>query len=233
MKIYLVMMMKSNMSKIFVSRYLEHDSVLLDHFNKNQWSTTHMSLIEFSSIAFEKPWADWLFFYSKKGVKYYFDQIPVQRVRSHKFACFGPGTASYLLDNYGFMPDFIGTGEKQSTADLFKDTIDDETVCFIAGQNSLRSIQEIWGDGVESSEVCVYNNRPRLSVDLGHYDVAIVTSPMNYESFVTNGGTTNCLISIGKTTSMAIKTKTPQCVYEESAEPSEMSILKTLLSVVS
>ncbi len=223
--------MMNKTKDIFISRHLVEDSMLLNHFDHNEITYDHRSLINFEAVAFDKPWSEWLFFYSKKGVKYYFDQLAVQKLRSHKLACFGPGTASYLLDNYGFMPDFIGTGEKTSTSDLLIEMISSESVCFIVGKNSIRSVQELLDNHIESVEICVYNNTPKTNVQLGHYGAAILTSPMNYEAFVNNGGSSDTIISIGETTSNKIKEIDPIALIHQSDEPSEMSILKTLTAI--
>lgn len=222
--------MMTKMSKpaeIFISRKLEEDSILLDYFNAKKLSFVDQSLIEFSPVKFERPWSEWLFFYSKKGVRYYFDQQPPQRMRSHKLACFGPGTASYLLDNYGFMPDYIGTGEKNSTTKGLLNSAADESVCFVVGRHSMRSVQELLGEKLEVTEICVYDNTPATTTNLETYKTAIITSPMNYESFIANGGSANYLISIGATTSQKIKELNPDRTIHQSEEPSELSILNT------
>ena len=222
--------MMTRMSKpadIFISRKLEEDSILLDYFKSKKLSFLDQSLIDFSPVKFERPWSEWLFFYSKNGVRYYFDQQPPQRMRSHKLACFGPGTASYLLDNYGFMPDFIGTGEKNSTAVGLLNSASNESVCFVLGRQSIRSVQELVGEKLEATEICVYDNTPITTSNLQTYKTAIITSPMNYESFVASGGSANRLISIGATTSRKIKELNPSIAVHQSEEPSELSILNT------
>ncbi len=212
---------------IFISRKLEEDSILLDYFQSKKLSFLDQSLIDFKPVKFERAWSEWLFFYSKKGVRYYFDQQPLQRMRSHKLACFGPGTASYLLDNYGFMPDFIGTGDKNSTAIGLLNSAANESVCFVVGRRSIRSVQELVAEKLESTEICVYDNTPVTVTNLQTYKTAIITSPMNYESFITNGGTAKHVISIGATTSQKIKELNPSIAVHQSEEPSELSILNT------
>ncbi len=217
----------SKSADIFISRKLEEDSILLDYFKSNSLTFHDQSLIDFSPVKFERPWSEWLFFYSKKGVRYYFDQQPPQRMRSHKLACFGPGTASYLLDNYGFMPDYIGTGEKNSTAGGLLNSAANESVCFVVGKNSIRSVQDLIGEKLEWTEICVYDNIPSPKATLSTYKTAIITSPMNYESFVANGGSADHIISIGATTSQKIAEITSDQEVHQSDEPSELSILNT------
>ena len=220
-------MTMSDTSNIFISRKLEEDSVLLDYFTSKKLSFVDQSLIKFNPVKFDLPWSEWLFFYSKNGVKYYFDQQPPQRMRSHKLACFGSGTASYLLDNYGFMPDYIGTGERKSTTLGLLDAASDESICFVIGRNSIRSVQELIADKLETTEICVYDNIPESKLDLSNYKTAIITSPLNYESFVNNGGKAKHLISIGETTSQKIKDLNPAAEVHQSDEPSELGILNT------
>lgn len=221
------MTMMSKSSDIFISRKLEEDSILLDFFKSKKLSFLDQSLIEFSPVRFDRPWSEWLFFYSKKGVKYYFDQQPPQRMRSHKLACFGPGTASYLLNNYGFMPDFVGTGEKDSTTLGLLNSAANESVCFVVGRQSLRSVQAMLGEKMEWTEICVYNNTLAVTPALGTYKTAIITSPMNYESFVANGGSADLIISIGASTSRKIKEISSDKAIHQTDEPSELSILNT------
>jgi len=54
------------------------------------------SLIEFKAIPFDLPSSfDWIFFYSKNAVRYFFEQIPPENIHS-SIAAFGPGTAHFL-----------------------------------------------------------------------------------------------------------------------------------------
>ena len=75
-------MMTSKSPDIFISRKLEEDSILLDYFKSKKLSFLDQSLIEFSPVKFERPWSEWLFFYSKKGCLLYTSPSPRDRTRS-------------------------------------------------------------------------------------------------------------------------------------------------------
>ena len=64
------------MKKIFISRELNSDSIFKIKFENKGFEIWDESLLEFELIPFEKiPAVDWIFFYSQKGVHFFFNHI--------------------------------------------------------------------------------------------------------------------------------------------------------------
>ena len=127
------------MASIFISRAVDQNAwqekLGLGHTIIGQ------SLIQFSPVDFEMPSADWVFFYSRNGVKYFFEHSQGQ-LAPYKWAAIGPETAE-LLSEYVLDVDFVGDGVPESTAEKFHNMITDrEKVCFARAVNSQKSIQK-------------------------------------------------------------------------------------------
>jgi uroporphyrinogen-III synthase len=86
------------MRKIFISSDLSANSVL--HQLANSYELSYASFISFKKIPFTNSInGDCLFFYSKNGVKFFFEQNPNLQPNL-TFAAMGSGTAD-LLNEYG------------------------------------------------------------------------------------------------------------------------------------
>ena len=60
---------------LFISRTLTEDSPIWSFAQSNAIQVFHQSLIDFTPVRFNKiPEADWIFFYSKKAVHYFYRQ---------------------------------------------------------------------------------------------------------------------------------------------------------------
>jgi uroporphyrinogen-III synthase len=224
------MTMMNDRPEIFISRSLVQTSVLLNQFPVERFLWTAQSMVEFSSHPFELPESDWLFFYSKTGVTFFHQQC--KSLSKYKIACFGPGTAKAIETLYQCKCDFIGTGEKNSTAEGLLSLLKNESICFVRGELSAMSVQRIIALQIEWSEIIVYHNQITEQAKLKHYDVAIMTSPLNYQGFIKNGGTAQHIISIGPTTFKKIhEINAEQHIASQMSvaqNPSEESIAEVL-----
>ena len=70
------------LSKIFISRDLATDSIFSKRL-QGKATVIGLSLVEFQPLIFDaKKSGDWLFFYSKNGIQYYFSQMTSLEVGS-------------------------------------------------------------------------------------------------------------------------------------------------------
>jgi len=64
------------MKTIFISRKLSKDSFFKTKLEEAGFTIHGKSLLKFSAIPFQKtPKSDWIFFYSKNGVKFFFQRL--------------------------------------------------------------------------------------------------------------------------------------------------------------
>lgn len=145
-----------------------------------------ISLISFESIPIQHvPKADWLFFYSQKGVDYFYDQIQTRPDLQlpEKIGCFGPKTAEYLLSK-GIEVDFEGYGEAKQTAKKFAMLYPSQTVLFVKGANSLDSVKKNLPDTFRKLELVVYSNQQKFVQIQPAPDILCFTSPLNLQAYL-------------------------------------------------
>ncbi len=179
--------------KLFISRDLDAGSSFVNRLSGAGVEVTGQSLIRFTPIPFTKvPDADWIFFYSKQGIRYYFDRLDdpsfwsttrvrlPRKVKEPRYATFGEGSARFLKEFRNIRPDFTGTGEAKSTAIAFLQKISGERVLFVRGRRSLRSVQKILqGDLNHPAELIAYDNEPMTHFTLPQCHYLLFTSPLN------------------------------------------------------
>ncbi len=188
------------------------------------------SLVKFSSVNFDPPETDWLFFYSPRAVKYFLKGCPESSKKQFLIACFGPGTASTFHRITGHKPDFTGDGKKRSTARDFLSTLNGRTVCFVSGTTSLKSIQSLFPSFTTYTEIAVYQNEPDNSYRAGHFDISVLTSPMNARTFFDNGGKASRYLAVGMGTGKIIEERTSQKVVQ--SDPGDQEIYLSLLTLL-
>lgn len=216
------------MKRIFISRSLHLSSsirsIAKDHFLLDQ------SLIEFSPLEFEDPRADWVFFYSRNGVKYFFEGGNYQ-LYPYLWACMSEGTADEL-SQYVTDISFVGNGSPEEIATAYDEHIQsDEATCFIRAKHSLDSINHILKNEKDYS-IPVYDNKLIQDIPSQVFDILIFTSPMNVDAWFTQRKYNNeILLAIGDTTANHLKSYGVKDVII-SNRPSEDSIAKSLKSIL-
>lgn len=211
------------MSKsIFISRKLSADSPIRDVVNKFNEHITDLSLIDFLPVPFTPPTTQWIFFYSKTGVDQFYKTVG-KDIRQYSIGCFGPQTAQYCSKLAEVS--FHANANIERAVTLIDTNILENDLTFVCGSNSLRSVQR--NIRRPFPEVVVYQNDPKqMDRDIGHYNVAMMTSPMNLQSFISNKGSANTYISIGQTTAKACVEKGIKSLI--SKHPSEQGMADTL-----
>lgn len=217
------------MSRVFISRSLISSSPIRGIIADNL--LVDKSLIQFSAIPFEVPKADWIFFYSRNGVKYFFEQGNYE-LYPYLWACLSAGTADEL-SHYVTDVSFIGNGSPDEVSEAFKNSITHgQVTCFVRAANSLDSIHNRLNHPNDFS-LPVYENTPIDDIPNQEFDILIFTSPMNVDAwFAKRKHQGEKIISIGNTTADHLKIRYGINEVMIAAMPSEYSIAETLKSIL-
>lgn len=169
-----------------------------------------VNFLEYRSVTFEDiPEVDCLFFYSRKGVDYFFKQVKEKEISlpdQVKFAALGANTAE-SLNEYVNTVDFIGEGRPASTFKDFKDWFGGDAVLAVRADNSLNRLRQVTGVDWKLLDLVVYSNEIKESVNFESHDLAVLTSPLNAKAyFKFQEPPLPCLVAIGQTTATAVKT---------------------------
>jgi len=129
--------------------------------------------------------------------------------RGLKLAAIGPVTGKFIEKTYGLSCDFIGSSKDISlTAKEFLKVAKGQQVVFPQGFYSQQSIQKKAGANLYVQNLVVYQNTPTPQV-IPATEIAVFTSPLNVEAFVTNEIVNSLqdfkkVIAIGPTTAEAL-----------------------------
>ena len=219
--------------KIFISRELKEDSVFSTRIEAAGAEVAGQSLIEFAPVAFDVvPPCEWIFFYSKKAVRFFFEGLPGEAPADVLWAALGRGTAGALLER-GIAPDFIGTGAPEGVAVAFAQEAAGLRVLFPQALHSRQSIQQLLEGKIQAASLVVYDNRPRQAFDISFCQVLVFTSPLNAEAYF--GKYTlekeQQVVAIGETTAAALHRLGVREVIV-AAEPSEEGLAAVAISLL-
>lgn len=218
---------------IFISRELKSNSPFLALL-ADKARVIGNSLIDFKAVPITHiPQADWLFFYSKKGIRYFFEQLPQNFSLPH-LAVIGAASADYLYDNYQLQADFIGTGHPEATAQQFLALAQQKKVVFVQAKQSKQSVQQLIKTQVATAALVVYDNVPKTNIDLPFSDILVFTSPMNAQAYFTQYPLKNNqqVVSIGHSTAKALKTLSINNIHI-AEQPNETALAQTCLTLLS
>lgn len=210
------------MKSIFVSRSLDADSPIRKVVEGQAVQLVDESLISFTKVAWEVPETRWLFFYSKTGVRIFNERCPSHH---YKVLTYGRATAA-LHSRYGAVVAHADADTSRAIGllDIF-DCKDDIT--FVCGRLSLRSVHGHPSlRGYDLPECVVYDQHVREDISSESYDLAVITSPLNYASFAKAGRKASVYLSIGSTTAAALQAEGVESMI--AASPSEAGIATTL-----
>lgn len=221
-----------HMKKVFISRDLQEDSVFRKALTASGFGVHGESLVSFSPVPVgDLPEADWLFFYSKTGVQYFFQQIAPENVAGIQLAAIGPGTAAAIENAYR-PPDFTGNGDPAGTAAAFLKTAKGRRVLFPRAKESRQSIQKLLEIHLTVLDLVVYENTPRPDFSLPGFDVLVFTSPMNAQAYFSKKRwqENQKVVAIGSTTAEALeKLGIREVVLSEN--PSERGLAAAVLKI--
>jgi len=188
------------------------------------------SLIEFSPLPFILPKeSDIIFFYSRNGVKYFIAGI--DNIPPVDFACMGQGTADDLM-KFNIKSSFIGDGNPENTAQLFKEYSENKKVLFVQAENSKKSIQKILGNSKNHLDLIIYSNKKKKDFNFPNADILVFTSPINVEAYLNKYLIKKeKIIAIGNTTAeKLIELKINN--FFISKNPSEKSLSEKVLEII-
>lgn len=166
---------------LFISRKLKENSPFRQALKGSAVSIIDESLVIFQPISFNDfPATDWLFFYSKNGVKYFLEQLEEQQLTQlPKIATIGRGTAEFLQQAYNLKVDFIGLGNPLETATAFNKIIANQSILFLQAKHSKQSIQKLLPTTIPTQSLVVYDNIPNQKFNIPLVDILVFTSPLN------------------------------------------------------
>jgi len=220
--------------RVFISRSLAVDSpirgVIAEY--KSRYSEREdvelvaESLITFTKVAWEVPMTRWLFFYSKTGVRMFNE---VCSSHHYKVLTYGGATADYhrtYNGGYGPVVDHGGADTEQALA-LLELYDCGEDITFVCGRQSLRSVHE--HSSVKSDhfrECIVYDQHLREDIIPSSYDLAVITSPLNYSAWANAGSRAETFVAIGATTAAVLEEHGENVIVADA--PSEAGIAATV-----
>ena len=213
-------------SSVFISSDLNDNDYLVRGLRAHGYSVNYESFIEFKQVDVDfTNDADWLFFSSKNGVKYFFNQIDTSKIAALKIAAINQGTAQSVYE-LGLQVDFIGQG-----SDLYKiaedfDAVASGKIIFPQAKKSMQSIQKNLIKNTVIESLIVYENSPKISISKRNEELLIFTSPMSAEAYFSQHTQqpNQTIISIGNTTTKKLKALGISEV-RTAFEPSNWSIL--------
>lgn len=192
------------MKRVFISRDLKEGSAFRQILEQSDWEVYGASLIQFNALPFVHDLkSDWIFFYSRNAVHFFFDGLAKAIPASIKLGCIGESTAKALSRP----ADFIGNGEPASTATSFLELAKGQKVLFPRAKNSRKSIQQLLEGQIDAEDVVVYENRPKTEFLVPLVDVLVFTSPLNAQAYFQKYSlrTNQKVVAIGQTTAAALR----------------------------
>jgi len=215
-----VQLLKNQRAKtIFITRDLAKDSPFKNGLSQLGHHVVGESLIEFKSVSFEFPkQMDYLFFSSKRGVRFFF-QEKLKHVSLHslfqnglKIGAIGAVTASEV-EAMGFRCDFVGTSKAVAeVGEEFALVAAGKKIVFPQASMSQRSIQKGLESknqvGTEMIDLVVYDNIPKNDFTEIDSDILVFTSPLNVQTYLKKKTISKeqTVVAIGPTTAEALET---------------------------
>ncbi|NUO00461.1 MAG: uroporphyrinogen-III synthase [Saprospiraceae bacterium] len=218
-------------NKVFISRVVMPESDIRQLLEPHGFEVEGRSLVAFEAVPFtlSGPF-DWVFFYSKQGIQFFFDQVTKAGIvlpPSTRFAAIGPGTASLLK-----IAHFTGDGVPETTAKAFGVVAAGKRVVFARAADSRQSVQALLADVVEVVDLVVYHNQPIQAPVLSEAAILIFTSPLNAQAYFSTHGLLpgQKTLAIGQTTARALSEMNIAPIGI-AAHPSENAIAELVLSM--
>lgn len=221
---------------IFVSRKLSKNSPLMELKSRGHHLIDKSLLIIDRLSVDEIPKGEWLFFYSKNGVKYFLENVEKLGVDIHgyKIGCVGRKTAEYAKSRHLHV-DFTGMGSGKSSASAFvKKLHAGDTIIFPCALHSLHTLSPYLPKTVKDITLPVYSNAPEVNPTIPEVDIAVLTSPLNASTFIRHyeGATAPVYVSIGHTTGKTITSMTQSrpVIAPQSSEESILTVIDSIIS---
>lgn len=230
-------MMRDTAKTVFITRELSAGSLFRTQLEADGYVVTGRSLVAFRPELFPAlPAAEWIFFYSKKAVRFFFEGLRAAGLAlpaDTRLAALGPGTGAVLRAERGVV-DFQGSGDPADTARDFLKVAVGQRVLFPRAAHSRRSVQEALQDNIKAIDLVVYQNEPVRGLARIRAAILVFTSPLNAEAYFAEhrlrpGQKT---VAIGRTTASALQQlQVPvDALAEEPSEEGLAAAVQTLCS---
>jgi hydroxymethylbilane synthase len=219
----------TNTKNIFISREI-NDEAFKQYIKDKDVVMYAQSLVGITPIDIkEVPETEWIFFYSKNGIKHFFSQKKVagnEAILKRKFAVMGNGSSTLLKQIIGKDADYIASSDIQVSVNDFWKLVTKENVLFIKASNSLSSFEQA-GKETQTKSIEVYSNFISESKNIPPCEIAAFTSPMNAKAFAQSQSLmkVKSIIAIGESTQDALMELAPGKEILTVKEPSEKAIL--------
>ncbi len=192
--------------KVFISRDLDENDYFNSFLTKAGFVVEAKNLLNIHGVDFQTDGqADWLFFTSRNGVKYYFDQVKYSKENCPKIGAVNSGTAQSIKE-LGYHVDYTGTSAyTNNTAEEFGRLATGKII--LPQAVHARGVMEKFLAHCEVNSLPVYNNTVLEEVESIDADILVFTSPLNAESYL-NKHTLKPhqqVVSIGPSTQNAIE----------------------------
>lgn len=192
--------------KVFISRDIEKGGYFKEFLNRANFTVEDKNLLQIDAVPFETDGqCDWLFFTSRNGVKYYFEQIQYTSDNCPKIGAVNAGTAQ-AIRSLGYEVAFEGTSAcTKKTAEAFGNIASGKVI--LPQAVNARGVMETKLTHCEVVSLPVYNNTILEQVDKIDADILVFTSPMNAQSYFNKYTleSNQKIVSIGPSTTQAIR----------------------------
>ena len=219
------------MAVILITRELKPNDWLSTQFENSTHKLIGISFVEIFSASFnEFPQTEWIFFYSRNGVKHFIDQLPdPKELNNSKIAAIGQGTSEELRKR-GLNADYIGAAQPREVAFDFLNQHKPKSVLFPRALHSRNSIRELIEKECDCYDIVVYSNTSRPKKIEFQPEILVFTSPMNVEAYMKDNRISGLqhVISIGPSTSEKLKELGIEKI-EELKTPDEEAIYTTIM----
>ena len=220
----------------FITRKINKSNPFFKILIQQDFEVNGLSFIRFKAVEVSNlPNANWIFFYSKNGIRFFFEQLAQLNLKVEnidcKWATIGQASTTYL-EKLGIKVNFVGTGEPLSTSEAFLKVAKGERVLFPRAFNSKKSIQNILGDQIRQLDLVIYENHLVQNVEKRNEDFLVFTSPMNAQAYFNTFKLEGFqkAIAIGQTTAKAL-TQLGINDFTISTQPSEKSLAEAVLLI--
>ena len=206
------------MKNLFISRSLEEN--LLKQLEERDFDVIHKSLLNFQPIVFQTPPGkpDWIFFYSKNGIKYFFEAIGYNSQIS--YGVMGVGSARYFESVTNHTPDYIATKPGSELIETLNTLFENAVIWAPQGIDSIHFLEQL-DSPQKLYAIQVYQNTKATDINIADCTHLAFTSPLNVESYFEKYEYKGeCIFAIGATTAARIE----QITSEKPIFPKEPGI---------
>lgn len=213
---------------IFISRSLAPDSVFAEKLAS--YPLQAFSLLELQPLPLPNPLpkADWYFFYSPAGLRFFLDQSPLPP--NTKIGLLGPGTAKAAPE---LQADFLGDGVPENCLAEFDALSSGQTVAFFRAQESRQYLQKHLSQNQTILDIVLYQNQIAKDFPDIQAQILVLTSPLNARAYHQRYGswTGKTVVAIGQSTAAALESLACPS-FHIAANPSEEALAQTVLALI-